>query len=124
MGVGKTGASFKTGESEDNAVETFHFTCEGGETYVTTGSKSGRNAYSLSADGITLTHQQHAGITATLQPNGDLSWSHGFTSRIVAVDSGAAKDQDQDQEQLNRRIQQAGWDGDAAGVERLLAQKA
>ena len=47
---------------------------------MTTGTASGRNTYTR--HGETLQHQQHAQITATLQPNGELAWSHGYGSRI------------------------------------------
>ena len=60
-------------------VETFQFTREG-EIYVTTGTESGRNTYTRR--GETLQHQHHAEITATLRPNGELAWSHGYGSRI------------------------------------------
>lgn len=84
--VGKNAKSFKTGQSEHNIAETFRFSVEG-NTYVTTGSHSGRNTYSLSSDGKTLNHHHHGNISATLQSNRDLQWSHGYTSRITGDDN-------------------------------------
>ena len=53
---------------------------------MTTGTASGRNTYTR--HGETLQHQQHAQITATLQPNGELAWSHGYGSRICGRGGG------------------------------------
>jgi len=86
--VGRRAKSFATGDSPNNVAETFTFTQEGA-IYVTTGSKSGRNTYTR--QGNTLTHQHHTHITATLQSNGDLSWSHGYTSRVVDSDQSEPK---------------------------------
>jgi hypothetical protein len=80
MWIGAEGKSFKTGDPEENTVDTFVFTREG-ETYVTTGSQSGRNEYTLKD--ITLVHKVYPEITATLQENNELVWSHGYTSRII-----------------------------------------
>ena len=76
--VGQKCESFPNGQP-DHIVETFQFTREG-EIYVTTGTASGRNTYTR--HGETLQHQHHAEITATLRPNGELAWSHGYGSRI------------------------------------------
>jgi len=89
---GARGKSFKTGESPDAIAEHFQFTREG-DTYVTTGDSSGRNTYSLSADGKTITHHEHAGVTAIIQSNGDLRWSHGYDSRIVSGGGGSATEE-------------------------------
>ena len=82
--VGQKCESFPNGQP-DHIVETFQFTREG-EIYVTTGTASGRNTYTR--HGETLQHQQHAQITATLQPNGELAWSHGYGSRICGRGGG------------------------------------
>merc|ERR1712167_517033 len=74
------GESFPNGEP-GRIVETFQFTREGG-IYVTTGTASGRNTYTR--HGNKLQHRQHRHITATLRPNGELAWSHGYGSRICA----------------------------------------
>ena len=76
--VGQRCESFPNGQP-GRIVETFQFTREGG-IYVTTGTASGRNTYTRR--GETLQHQHHAEITATLRPNGELAWSHGYGSRI------------------------------------------
>ena len=76
--VGQKCESFPNGQP-DHIVETFQFTREG-EIYVTTGTASGRNTYTR--HGETLQHQHHAEVTATLRPNGELAWSHGYGSRI------------------------------------------
>ena len=82
--VGQRCESFPNGQP-GRIVETFQFTREGG-IYVTTGTYSGRNTYTR--HGETLQHQQHAQITATLQPNGELAWSHGYGSRICGRGGG------------------------------------
>ena len=77
------GQRFESFDSDypSSIVETFQFTREG-DVYVTTGSSSGRNTYTRR--GETLVHIQHGeAITATLQPNGELAWSHGYGSRIA-----------------------------------------
>ena len=51
-------------------------------TYAT-GSNSGRNAYFRT--GNFLRHQTDANITATIQDNGNLVWSHGNTSSVSAA---------------------------------------
>ena len=77
--VGQRGESFDS--DYGNIVETFQFTREG-DVYVTTGSSSGRNTYTRR--GETLVHTRWGNkITATLQPNGELKWSHGYGSRIA-----------------------------------------
>merc|ERR1711939_643079 len=85
-GVGKRWESFHNGQP-GRIVETFQFTREGG-IYVTTGTASGRNTYTR--HGETLQHQQYPHVTATLQPNGELAWSHGYGSRICRGGGGAA----------------------------------
>ena len=82
--VGQRCESFPNGQP-GRIVETFQFTREGA-IYVTTGTASGRNTYTR--HGETLQHQQHAQITATLQPNGELAWSHGYGSRICGRGGG------------------------------------
>ena len=82
--VGQRCESFPNGQP-GRIVETFQFTREG-VIYVTTGTASGRNTYTR--HGETLQHQQHAQITATLQPNGELAWSHGYGSRICGRGGG------------------------------------
>ena len=77
-GVGKRWESFPNGQP-GRIVETFQFTREGG-IYVTTGTYSGRNTYTR--HGNKLQHRQARHITATLRPNGELAWSHGYGSRI------------------------------------------
>ena len=85
--VGQKGESFPIGQPA-KIVETFDFTREG-EIYVTTGSSSGRNTYIRR--GETLVHQKHGEkVTATLQPNGELAWSHGYGSRIRGGSVGGA----------------------------------
>ena len=76
--VGQRCESFPNGQP-GRIVETFQFTREGG-IYVTTGTGSGRNTYTR--HGNTLQHRQARHITATLRPNGELAWSHGYGSRI------------------------------------------
>ena len=76
--VGQRCESFPNGQP-GRIVETFQFTREGG-IYVTTGTASGRNTYTR--HGEKLIHRQHRHITATLRPNGELAWSHGYGSRI------------------------------------------
>lgn len=76
---GQTFCSFKTGTGPSQAVETFQFV-RAGSGYATVGSSSGRNEYN--ASGRLLTHRQ-GHCTASLQPNGDFLWSHGYTSRRV-----------------------------------------
>jgi hypothetical protein len=76
--VGQRWESFPNGQP-GRIVETFQFTREGA-IYVTTGTASGRNTYTR--HGETLIHRQHRHITATLRPNGELAWSHGYGSRI------------------------------------------
>ena len=76
--VGQKCESFPNGQP-DHIVETFQFTREG-EIYVTTGTASGRNTYTR--HGNKLQHRQAHHITARLQPNGELAWSHGYGSRI------------------------------------------
>ena len=82
--VGQKCESFPNGEP-DNIVETFQFTREG-EIYVTTGTASGRNTYTR--HGEKLIHRQARHITATLRPNGELAWSHGYGSRIQGGGGG------------------------------------
>ena len=82
--VGQKCESFPNGQP-DHIVETFQFTREG-EIYVTTGTASGRNTYTR--HGETLQHQHHAEITATLQSDGELAWSHGYGSRICGRGGG------------------------------------
>lgn len=79
--IGKKYKSFKTQDGPKHVAETFMFTKEG-STYVTTGTSSGRNEYNLS-HGRKLTHKQHGNIISWLQDNGDLHWSHGYSSRPV-----------------------------------------
>ena len=76
--VGQRCESFPNGQP-GRIVETFQFTREGA-IYVTTGTFSGRNTYTW--HGNKLQHRQAHHITATLQPNGELAWSHGYGSRI------------------------------------------
>ena len=76
--VGQRCESFPNGQP-GRIVETFQFTREGG-IYVTTGTYSGRNTYTR--HGNKLQHRQARHITATLRPNGELAWSHGYGSRI------------------------------------------
>ena len=76
--VGQRCESFPNGQP-GRIVETFQFTREGG-IYVTTGTASGRNTYTR--HGNKLQHRQHRHVTATLRPNGELAWSHGYGSRI------------------------------------------
>jgi len=76
--VGQRCESFPNGQP-GRIVETFQFTREGG-IYVTTGTASGRNTYTR--HGNKLQHRQARHITATLRPNGELAWSHGYGSRI------------------------------------------
>ena len=76
--VGQRCESFPSGQP-GRIVETFQFTREGG-IYVTTGTVSGRNTYTR--HGNKLQHRQAHHITATLRPNGELAWSHGYGSRI------------------------------------------
>jgi len=76
--VGQRCESFPNGQP-GRIVETFQFTREGG-IYVTTGTGSGRNTYTR--HGEKLVHRQARHITATLRPNGELAWSHGYGSRI------------------------------------------
>ena len=76
--VGQRCESFPNGQP-GRIVETFQFTREGG-IYVTTGTASGRNTYTR--HGEKLIHRQARHITATLRPNGELAWSHGYGSRI------------------------------------------
>ena len=76
--VGQRCESFPNGQP-GRIVETFQFTREGA-IYVTTGTFSGRNTYTR--HGNKLQHRQARHITATLQPNGELAWSHGYGSRI------------------------------------------
>ena len=76
--VGQRCESFPNGQP-GNIVETFQFTREGA-IYVTTGTSTGRNTFTRR--GETLHNQQHPHITATLRPNGELAWSHGYGSRI------------------------------------------
>jgi hypothetical protein len=76
--VGQRCESFRNGQP-GRIVETFQFTREGG-IYVTTGTASGRNTYTR--HGNQLQHRQARHITATLRPNGELAWSHGYGSRI------------------------------------------
>ena len=76
--VGQRCESFPNGQP-GRIVETFQFTREGG-IYVTTGTFSGRNTYTR--HGNKLQHRQARHITATLRPNGELAWSHGYGSRI------------------------------------------
>ena len=82
------GQRFESFDSDypSSIVETFQFTREG-DVYVTTGSSSGRNTFTRR--GETLVHTRHGeAITATLQPNGELAWSHGYGSRIVGRAQG------------------------------------
>ena len=76
--VGQSCESFPNGQP-GRIVETFQFTREGA-IYVTTGTFSGRNTYTR--HGNKLQHRQARHITATLRPNGELAWSHGYGSRI------------------------------------------
>ena len=76
--VGQRFESFPNGQP-GRIVETFQFTREGG-IYVTTGTFSGRNTYTRR--GETLQHHLYPHVTATLRPNGELAWSHGYGSRI------------------------------------------
>ena len=76
--VGQRCESFPNGQP-GRIVETFQFTREGG-IYVTTGTYSGRNTYTRHDN--KLQHRQARHITATLRPNGELAWSHGYGSRI------------------------------------------
>ena len=80
--VGQRCESFPNGQP-GRIVETFQFTREGG-IYVTTGTYSGRNTYTR--HGNKLQHRQARHITATLRPNGELAWSHGYGSRIQGGD--------------------------------------
>jgi hypothetical protein len=97
--VGQKAESFPIGQPA-KIVETFDFTREG-EIYVTTGSSSGRNTYTRHGD--TLVHQQ-AGekVTATLQPNGELAWSHGYGSRICGRGVGASGNTDKKKGSMNK----------------------
>ena len=54
---------------------------------MTTGTYSGRNTYTR--HGNKLQHRQARHITATLRPNGELAWSHGYGSRIQAAPGNA-----------------------------------
>lgn len=45
----------------------------------TFGTKSKKNCYTM--EGLTLRNEKYKWITGTLQPNGDVKWSHGFTTR-------------------------------------------
>ena len=54
---------------------------------MTTGTFSGRNTYTR--HGNKLQHRQHRHITATLRPNGELAWSHGYGSRVQAAPGNA-----------------------------------
>jgi len=78
--VGQYG-TFKTGADPRLLLETF-FLSQEGAIFVATGVKSGRHTYTKS--GMVLLHQQYKHITACLQPNGDLVWSHGVTSRLLS----------------------------------------
>ena len=82
--VGQRCESFPNGQP-GNIVETFQFTREGA-IYVTTGTSTGRNTFTRR--GETLHNQQHPHITATLRPNGELAWSHGYGSRIQGGGGG------------------------------------
>ena len=84
--VGQRCESFPNGQP-GNIVETFQFTREGA-IYVTTGTSTGRNTFTRR--GETLHNQQHPHITATLRPNGELAWSHGYGSRICGGGGAAA----------------------------------
>ena len=74
--------SFKTGVPLITTEEIRFY--KEGSVFVTHGNKSGRNTYNLV--GNKLVHTQHGNrVTAYLGKNGDLVWSHGYSSRIKGV---------------------------------------
>ena len=76
--VNKTYKSFHSNGSQYEVAETFVFLKEG-NTYVTKGSKSGRNCYTRK--GNKLEHKKHPNnVCSFMHPNGEILWSHGYTS--------------------------------------------
>ena len=76
--INKQYKSFKSNGSPDDVAETFVLLKEG-NTYVTKGSKSGRNTYKRK--GNKLQHKWFGNyVCSFMHPNGELLWSHGYTS--------------------------------------------
>lgn len=74
----KTGRSWMTFDWTKKEHDKIKFTKPRRNRICLFGSKSIRNCFKMK-DGK-LTHVNYAGVTATLKDNGELKWSHGYTS--------------------------------------------
>ena len=70
--------SFKMGDSPSNVVDRFEGRVTGNKAQWFRNGR-GCESYTIDPDGKTL----RGAVTATLQGNGDIHWSHGYVSRKV-----------------------------------------
>lgn len=76
---GSIATSFKTGTNPDKLLEVNLFSHVGKNKWCTNGTVSGHNCFKQA--GNKLIHAESE-VTSELQPNGDIKWSHGYTSRL------------------------------------------
>jgi len=73
--------AFKTGGKPDKIEDEELISRVGPDTWCSVGTKSGYNCFKQEGDKFVLEKDGHK-ITANLQPNGDIDWSHGYTTRL------------------------------------------